>query len=120
MERFLIPIIIISVLAWGSGGYLLLFTAPNNELVVLLFLFSILTGLEFSLALLSYTLRQRSRPQWYKPRDTFRESIKLALPPALGATLFLSLRYFGMASPLNLGFLLLLLGLAEVQIIREI
>ena len=120
MERFLVTIIIISILAWGSGGYLVLFTAPYSEPVVLLFLFNILIGLEFSLALLIYMLRQRSRPQWYKSRDTFRESAKLALPPALSATLFLFLRYFGMASPLNLGVLLLLLGLAEVQVIREV
>ena len=120
MQRFLIPIILISLTAWAICTYMLFLTPPQDDLWVILFLATLFVSIEMTAGLVIHALRHRFRPHWQNRREILRESLVLALPPSLATVLFLLLRYLAIDLPLNTGTLLLLSISLEAYLIKKL
>ena len=120
MQRFLIPVITLSLISWSICIYMLFFTPPQNDPWVFLFLTILFVSLEMTSGLVIHLARCRFCPTWQNRREILHESLALALPPSLTIPLFLLLRYITLDSLFNIGILLLLAVSFEVYIIRKI
>ena len=119
IQRFLFPIITLALISWAICGYIIFCTPPQSDLWVLTFLTTLFVSLEITAALATNIVKCRLAPNWQNRREIFRESLTLALPPALTIPTLLLLRYLAADSLFNTGTLLLFAVSLEICIIRK-